>query len=383
MARILLVNTGILYGAAAVRRVDVVVVVIALLSALPWALDHVRKGLHRAASPAGMQTNRPDDAGPVELAGALATAGSAVAAVVIGVATALITIMNFFSPVEPVGITRPACAGARTNHVAYVGLTMGLVGNNSRQGPATFYAANGRFARDCTVGFSAYCLGEPVGDSLGTTVHQRWVTNRWLLVAKQPPGWRSTLARWLSGERSMPQFVSDAYVTPITPYESLRRAPSSTCSKSYKLPGKAKLQTFDPNAQSFTARADHAVNMGFAVWVPPGQGFVDADSYHQIYKAEFKATQNPGATSADGAKTVDWAYHESLLKNLRSRRPHAPARVVVMAIPCISDNLQADVKTAAIATYDIASGPQPKLLKTNVGGYKPDLLAHAACQANT
>ncbi|MET9023926.1 hypothetical protein ABZV93_28520 [Actinopolymorpha sp. NPDC004070] len=206
------------------------------------------------------------------------------------------------------------------------------------------------------------------------------------------------MAGWLSGERAERQFVSDSFVTP---YESLptgavldhragvhgRHAASApTCSKSYRTPEQAKLQPFDPKSQTFTAQADCAVNLGFAMWIPPGQGAIDGDTYHQIYSENYKPDMSPGATSAGGSKTVAWTYHASLLDDLPSYhvgKPHAPARVVVMAIPCIADNLPAETKVAAVATYDIASGKDPLLQPHNLRGYDVKLLAHAACQANT
>ncbi|MEQ0558437.1 hypothetical protein ABJI51_05100 [Amycolatopsis sp. NEAU-NG30] len=173
---------------------------------------------------------------------------------------------------------------------------------------------------------------------------------------------------------------------PATPYENLGLAPAGTCSTSYRYPGKATLQPFAPETQTFTATADHAVNMGFAVWTPPGQGFKDENTYQQIYNDTRTPADNPGMTTPDGAKSVAWSYHGSLLKNLRPGRPggaSAPARVVVMAIPCIADNLPADVTTAAVATYDIASAERPVRQPKPVTGYDPVQLSRAACQANT
>jgi len=205
-------------------------------------------------------------------------------------------------------------------------------------------------------------------------------------VAKQPAGWKSWLARRLSGETSDRQFVADANVAPATKYEDLHEAPGGVCNANYSPPGKAVLAIFNADQQTLTARADHAVNIGFATWTPPGQGFVDENAYQPVFDPNRLAKDNPGATSAGGVKTVAWAYHSSLKDGLRPRRPggaSAPAMVVVMAIPCTADNLPAAVSTAATATYDIASGENPKRQVRSTTGYDADRLARAACQANT
>jgi hypothetical protein len=297
----------------------------------------------------------------------------------------LVSVLNLFFPADRVGLAKQTCVGAHTLHAKYIGITAGPDGNNTRTGPARSYPANGRFSKDCSVGFSAYCVGDPLVDGAGTTVHQMWLTSRWLLLAKQPGGFRSWLANVLSGESAEPQFVADANVVPATSYEGLPQAGPAACSGGYEYPAKATLRDFDPATQSFTASADHAVNIGFATWIPPGQGFRDENVYEPIYNPDALAKDNPGATAVDGKKTVAWAYHKSLQDNLRLDRsggPRAPALVVVMAIPCISDNLPARIDTAVTATYDIARGPNPIRQDEEPSGYEALQLARAACQAN-
>jgi hypothetical protein len=101
------------------------------------------------------------------------------------------------------------------------------------------------------------------------------------------------------------------------------------------------------------AQADHAVNMGFAVWVPPGDTFIDDDSYRQIYDPAGTERTNPGATQPDGSKKVVWNY-ATTIANLRADATD-PGVVVVMAIPCVADNIPAATATAAFANYDITS----------------------------
>lgn len=372
IGRIVAVRAGVLYGATAVTRMDRIIAGAVGLGLAAASAAAVRRAARRS--------NGKDDK-PftfVDGVAVLTAIGSVVAVLVSGV--------NLFVPVDYVGQATSTCAGARTRGAEYVGVTTGPDGDNTRVGPGRSFPANGRFAKDCSVGFSAYCLGDPIEDSAGTIKgNQRWLTSRWLLVAKQKPGLRSWLARVLSGEKPGNQFVTDANIAPATSYENLPLAPATACGASYPVPGKAILQIYDPGNHSLTATSQHAVNIGFATWKPRGQGFQDEDVYQPIYNSGFPADANPGATSADGKKSVAWAYIGSLQANLRANRrggPSAPALVVVMAIPCISDNLPADPATAATATYDI-SGQVPKRQGHPLKGFDPARLAHAACQANT
>src|SRR5262249_11785012 len=161
------------------------------------------------------------------------------------------------------------------------------------------------------------------------------VTSRWLLVAKQPRGWRSAAARVLSGENSQPQFISDAFVTPETPYGKLPLGKPSQCPGTFPYPSKAKLQPFDQKDSLFTAQANYATDIGFAMWVPPHQGFINGNSYLQLFTLGAGPANNPGETGAAGNKTAEWSYKQTLLPLLHGQ---APGRVVIMAIPCLADN---------------------------------------------
>ncbi|MFJ4784599.1 hypothetical protein [Streptomyces sp. NPDC088794] len=362
IARITFVYLGILYGSTQVSRVDGIIasLIIGVIAAI----------IARTAPSSGTSL--------VDRAAVLTAIAGAVVLLVSGV--------NLFFPAEKVGLAKPSCSGSRTLKVKYIGITAGEVGNNSRSGPARYYPANGRFAADCSLGFSEYCIGDPILDKLGSDDSQRWFTSRWLRVAKQPPGWKAFLAKHLSGETKEPQFVSDAYVTPETNYEDLPL--SSDCPSAFRPPSRAELKDFDPANQTLTATADHSVNIGFAVWLPPGQGFREPNSYLPVYDGSLPATANPGALSSKrgNTKSVTWTYRDSLLPKLSTRRPggaKAKAEVVVMAIPCISDNLPAKISTAAVRTFDIAGGKNPIQQSKPLRGYNAQTLARAACQANT
>lgn len=379
--RIFLVHEGILFGNAAVSRIDRIVASLLGLGTAGAATVLARRHAEQIAKKTGPTTGQSTYSAKdtfVDRAAALTALGTIV--------TLLVSTVTLFSPIERAGLSQPSCPGSHSLSASYIGITAGPDGNNSRSGPARYYPANGRFSKGCSLGFSSYCVGDPIVDQSSLTDRQTWVTSRWLLLAKQPAGWRSLLARRLSGEDPERQFVSDANVTPATNYENLKLAPASTCSNSYHSPLKAVLSTFDAGQQTFTAVAAHAANIGFAVWIPPGQGFTSQDFYEQIFSDKFAADRNPGATSADGSKTVAWTYHESLLNQLNPNRAGgatSPAYVVVMAIPCISDNIPAEADTAAVATYDIASAVNPRLHEPGLTGYDPRTLARAACQANT
>jgi hypothetical protein len=147
-------------------------------------------------------------------------------------------------------------------------------------------------------------------------------------------------------------------------------------------PGKATLSPLDTSTDTFTAQADHAVNMGFAVWVPPSSPFVDPDSYYPMFGTAKTVDNNPGATDAGGKKTVAWTFHQQLLANLDPGQPTAqrPAIVVVMAIPCLADNIPAATSTAALAAYAISSTAEPVRVDRIPSGLHTSRIARAACQ---
>lgn len=113
--------------------------------------------------------------------------------------------------------------------------------------------ANGRFPRDCTIGFSHY-----------------------------------------------------ATTTPASPYPNLNYPGDSECPGSYRQPGHAELSDSELGGNVLSAHADHAVNMGFAVWVPGSGEIIDGNAYHQIYDPNGSEMTNPGAAQPDGSKKIIW-----------------------------------------------------------------------------
>ncbi len=92
------------------------------------------------------------------------------------------------------------------------------------------------------------------------------------------------------------------------------------------------------------------------------------------------------ATLEDGEKKVLWRFGDQQIANLQPPGSTAPVvgRVVVLAIPCLSENVPAELGTAAMATYAIASDgtllpvSDPGLLASKA--LHKERLSRAACQ---
>ncbi|MER7805077.1 hypothetical protein ABTX71_32685 [Streptomyces parvulus] len=369
-------DQGVLYGRTQVLRVDGMIAAVAVL-ALALGLAH------RPSS----GTTAPGVSAPDRWT--IVTAAT-------GLLVLVVSAVSLFSPIDEPGLPKAACPYTRTQQAPYVGLTAGKLGNNSRSGPGRAYPANGRFPADCSVGFRDYCLGDPILDDSGSTEHQQWVTNRWLRIIKQPDsplGWRQRLAEALSGEQSGDQFITDAYIVPATPYEGLARGDTKVCGPQSPA-GPAALEQFTTRRSAgakapsieIAATSDHAVNIGFAVYLPHSEGFRDEGTAIPLYDEILPARQNPGRIlpQSGNRKAITWTYSESLQARLLPAHK-GPAHVLLMAIPCLSDNLPDDAAKGALARYDIASAGPPRKAALQPTQYNDDILerlARAACQAN-
>lgn len=369
-ARIWLVSDGVLYGRTQVMRVDGVIAALAVLALAEF--------LHRCSEPgdrsAGGRWN-------------IITAAT-------GLLILLVSLVSLLSPVDEPGLPKAACTNAPTHGAGYIGITDGKAGNNSRTGPSRISPANGRFPANCAVGFSDYCLGDAIRDNLGSDASQEWATNRWLRVARHPSGWRGFLARHLSDEPLRDRFVSDAFIVPATNYEGLNRAGAKVCG-SQTPAGKTTLRPFvrkplpDGPEQTveLSATSAHAANIGFAVYLPPGQGFRAPGRVLPLYDPSLPAAENPGRIIPPKAnsKAITWAYSDALRSELPAGRGRHPAEVLLMAIPCISDNLPDSTAKAALARYDITPPDVPRPAPLLLSTYDDETLAtlaRAACQAN-
>jgi hypothetical protein len=308
----------------------------------------------------------------------------------LGVVIALTSaFVKLSAPATPPDVHGESCEGVRVWDADYVATNAVSTGVNTREGPSRSFVVNGRFPGDCAMGFSGYCLGDPIRGAFGNTTHEHWLGTRWLELAKHNGGLGGWLARVVSKERPERQFIAESLVNPKRPYDNVQ--PADDCPGGFAAPERAVLAPADQSAAGkgqaiLSAKAPHARNMGFAVWQPPGQPFVDQDAYVQVYSPEGDPAQNPGFTGEDGEKKVVWRFAEQQIANLEPRGAGAPVigRVVVLAIPCLSENVPADPGTAATATYEVSSDgtlnpvSDPGLLESQALDEKR--LSRAACQ---
>ena len=387
------VEIGILYGSSPVTQVDVAIGALIVIGTACIAAGR-RTSAGKVRNRRGSQTRRtedsaeasaPEGAGSVESPGTQWTYWASGAAALAGAGALVVSVLNLSQPLNPPGLAMPACPGARVNNVPFVGITAVADGVNSRLGPARSYLPNGRYPGSCSIGFSAYCIGDPIGDTGGTNA-EMWVTSRWLLVAKQSNKYAIWAAHLLSGEKRDPAFISDAFIIPETSYDLLPQGDAKQCPGSFPYPAKADLQPFNSRSGTLTAIAQYATNMGFAVWVPPGQGFTDGDSYLQLFSPTLPPSGNPGQTTPSGSKSVSWDYADTLLAELRphgSSGGHSLGHVVIMAIPCLAPNIPALTNTAAISGYQLSSTNFPIKTSDIPQGADYNQLARAACEAAT
>jgi hypothetical protein len=307
------------------------------------------------------------------------------------VVASFITIADTWAPAQPNDVAVAACAGARLWNSPYVGITAVpddiASGVNTREGPGLSFQTNGRFTEQCALGFSAFCVGDPLSDRLAAPVERgTWVNSRWLLLSKDG-SWR---ARALSGERGEDQFVAELLINPIRSYLAVPYRGDHACPSGTKYPQKAELSNVQPDGPivKLTARAPYAQNMGFAVWKPDGQPFDNAGRYEQIYSGSGSPPDNPGQTDGKGMKTVTWRYTDTVIADLTGvNNDQPPAKAVLMAIPCLAANVPADVDTALTAVFEVSRDGGLHRLESDASSEWPaldkDRFAQAACRART
>jgi hypothetical protein len=384
LLRIGWVRTGILYGSTPVSQVDLIVNALVVATALQavraWQAHAATRGPKSGEPGTGRATAWPELL--TQLTGLVAF---------LGVAVALTSaFVKLSAPATPADVHGASCEGARVWDTPYVGSTAVSPGVNTRQGPSRSFVVNGRFPNDCAAGFSGYCLGDPIRGAFGNTDHERWLGTRWLELAKHHGGLGGWFASIVSKERPRRQFISESLINPQRPYNNV--PPASDCPHgTFPAPEGAELAPADQTDADqglavLSAKAPHARNMGFAVWQPPGQPFVDQDAYVQVYNPAGTPAQNPGFTGEDGAKKVVWRFRDQQIANLEPGGTAAPVvgRVVVLAIPCLSENVPADVATAAMAGYAVSTDgtltlvSDPELLERQE--LDEERLSRVACQ---
>jgi hypothetical protein len=381
--RIAWVRRGILYGSTPVSQADLIVNALVVATVLQAVRAWRARAAARAPQPdgagAGSATDWPDLL--TQVTGLIGLLG-----VVIALTSAFVKLS---APVTPPDVHGESCEGVRMWDADYVATNEVSTGVNTREGPSRSFVVNGRFPADCAMGFSGYCLGDPIPGSFGNSPQVHWLGTRWLELAKHNGGLGGWLARVLSKERAERQFIAESLVNPKRPYENVQ--PADKCPGSFPAPERAVLEPADQSAAdqglaTLSAKAPHARNMGFAVWQPPGQPFVDQDAYVQVYNPEGTPAQNPGFTGEDGEKKVVWRFREQQIANLQPPGTTAPVvgRIVVLAIPCLSENVPADLGTEAMATYTVSGDgtlkpmSDPELLESQA--LDKQRLSRAACQ---
>jgi len=371
-ARVYLVEEGVLYGASAVGRVDGIAAATLALGAALGVLIWRRRA----------RRDGDEDEPDMRRTGQRWTDWVAGVAAFASVISLVVNGTNLFQPAERVDIAISACPGVTLRHSAYVGFVDAEKGFNSRSGPSTSFNPTGRFNKGCSLGFTEYCLGDAVPDITGTTEHVTWKTNRWLLITRHPDGPLGGLARILSSESPDDRFVSDAYVTPETRYDQLARRDSARCPGHLAAPAKPQVSIDSrPEQAVVQASAAHAINMGFAVWFPNNPNFADAGQYSQIFNSQGGPDVNPGTTN-NGLKAVAWPYAASLAMASPGKTP-ANRQAFLIVIPCVADNIPADLTSASVTAVDISVDRVATANQPTPPDFHLDQAARAACGANT
>jgi hypothetical protein len=347
--RVSLVWFGLLYGTGRIVSADVVIS-IALLLLLAFLMSG-------NTGKASAQSSWGDRVGVV--------------ATVVGFPALIAAGLSFIAPPTPPGLSAAACAGTQTYHAAYLGVTVGPLGNFARSGPGVSFAQTDRLDKDCTVGFEGYCIGDPVGDPVATG----WVDTRWILVSahsRQP--WKE-IAHLLSGEPSDNRFISLAYIAPKSPDRQLNYLGPAVCRGGRPQPGRTSLKPSAPAASgavTFTAQATETERIGMAVYVPP-TALSQGSSIRRVESTP---------TGFDGKATITWQA-EHTLDSLTPKRK-GPITVVVLAAPCLGPNAPADADVAATLTYSVATdGTLREMAKPPTPAPNViDALRRAACDSD-
>ena len=146
VGRMVLVHEGILFGTAAVSRIDRIVASLIGFGAATGATALARRNARKAGPPTAQKDAKEAF---VDRAAVLVALGTIV--------TLVVSAVTLFSPVEQAGLSQqPSCPGSHSLSASYIGITAGPEGNYSRTGPARHYPANGRFSKGCSLGFSSY-----------------------------------------------------------------------------------------------------------------------------------------------------------------------------------------------------------------------------------
>lgn len=354
--RLSLVWFGLLYGAGKIVTADVAISIVLLL-----VLAVQRSGNTENAA--------PDDSDEVTASSWGDRVGAV--ALVLGIPALIASGLNLLAPPTPQGVSAGACAGTQTYHTAYLGLTVGPLGDFTRSGPGLSFAQTGRLDKDCTVGFDGYCIGDPIDDP----VTHGWVDTRWVRVSthSQQP-WKE-IAHLMSGEPSGDRFVALAYIAPKSSDRKLTYLGPDVCRGGRPQPGRVTLKAAAPDASgavTFTPQATETERIGMAISLPSAS------------LSQGSAIRKVDSAPTDGGGTAKIIWQaKTTLSNLTAERTE-PLTVVVLAVPCLGPVAPADAGAAATLTYSVATdgtlheaakppAPAPNMI---------DALRRAACDSD-
>ncbi|NHA70329.1 hypothetical protein [Phycicoccus flavus] len=168
-------------------------------------------------------------------------------AAVLGLVVAATSAVAVVFPDTPYDAAAPACRGAYLQGSDFYAQTV-AGGASARTGPGRGFPQVDRFAGDCTLGFSGYCIGEPVTNDLSDLVDARWLI--------------------VNGSENL---VSSAVLqVQSQPASTTAATPDPRCAKlgGFPLPNAlkftAKVSRQQPNQVKLTATAKGAPLIGYA-----------------------------------------------------------------------------------------------------------------------
>jgi hypothetical protein len=341
VARVWLVEDGVLFGATRIVLIDIVISAVVLILA---AVLYQRR--FRLTGDEAKGERKPSTL--------LVTAVG-----VLGLPAVIGGLLNLVAPATPGDLALPACATAQTYRTPYRAATTGPTGNFARSGPGLGFAQTDRFSKDCVVGFAGYCVGDPVNDP----VVQGWNDTRWLLASRHEREPSRFLTRWLSKEPARDRYLSSAYLAPANPDSNLQYLGAKKCAQGQPLPKKATLKSADATAKSgkplpgiieLTARAPHAFNIGIALAVDPA-GALDAGT---------AIRQIPGSGAVTSGNAVHAQWDTTIVRSQLHVPRTAPVTVTVLAVPCLDPLTPGTSDTATTLGFTIPVNAEQKLVPT-------------------
>lgn len=321
-----LVVQGILFGSARIALVDILVSAVVLIIGAALYRRRVRLA-EGETMPSTLLTT---------------------AVAVLGLPAVIGGLLNLAAPATPGDLPQPACATVQTYKAPYRATTTGPNGNFARSGPGLSFAQTDRFNKDCVLGFSGYCVGDPVKDPEVAG----WYDTRWLLAARHDREPARTLARWLSDESPRKRFVSSSYLAPQSPNSALEYLGDHRCAEGLPRPGRATLAAERPDGPQpdvikLTARAPHAFNIGFALAVDDPTALDAGTPLRQI--------PGSGAVRTDGSGQAEW--DTTVLRGHLRKQLTTPVTVTVLAVPCLDPLAPAEPDSLATLAFSVPTSP--------------------------